>query len=189
QMHQAARRKLILGLPRQSAAVADGKGRDQGGALRRSADGSRALREAAAQAVEPAPDARAAFQDLDRFRAAFDRDPARRELGAPVAAAGIELAGRDVNAAEEARAIAAVDGNAAQPQGHETLRNANHVRRDHPTLEFLRELERRRWVPRGPAQEAQRQTEGERPYRPPTQTRQPERPHPPRHRASEKRAG
>jgi hypothetical protein len=137
----------------------------------------------------PAPDARAAFQHLDRFRAAFDGDPARRELGAPVAAAWIELAGRDVNAAEEARAIAAVDGNAPQPKGHETLRNANHVWRNHLTLEFLRERERGRWVPRGPAQEAQRPTEGERPERPPTQTRQREERHPPRHRDSEKRAG
>src|SRR5882762_1455778 len=161
----------------------------QGGALRRSADRGRALREAAAQAVEPAPDARAAFQDLDRFCAALDGDPARRQLGAPVAAARIELAGRDVNAPEEARAIAAVDGNAVHAQGHETLRNANHVRRDHPPFEFLRERERGRVVAGGPAQEAQRQTESERPERPPTQARQREERHPPGDRGSEKRAG
>src|ERR1700682_1307564 len=100
-MHEAARRKLVLGLAGQATAVADREGGDQGGALGGSTDGDRALGKARAQLPEEAPDGRTALEDLDHFGAALDGDAAREQLRPPVPPPRLELAGWQVHASKD----------------------------------------------------------------------------------------
>ena len=189
QMDEPARGQLVFRLARETASVADRQGGDERRVLRRTTDGPCALRESAAELVEPAPDARAAPEDFDHLRAALDRDAASRKLRPAIAAARVQSAGRNVHLPEEPGPVAAVDRDAAQPDRREALRYAHDVRGNDDALEFLLQGERYRLLLRRSAQEPERKTCGGGPGRAPEGKRQGCNRCPPRQRNPEKSAG